>query len=75
MTNIGWTKYQDCAYKGRLVGYQANRFHRMLLLNGKVEIFFNVTWINNVSPKPTPMELTVENQPNASILSLASKSS
>ena len=47
----------------------------MLLLNGKVEIFFNVTWINNVSPKPTPMELTVENQPNASILSLASKSS
>ena len=30
----------------------------MLLFNGKVETFFNITWINNVSPKPTTVELT-----------------
>ena len=30
----------------------------MLLPNGKVETFSNVTWINNVPPKLTPMELT-----------------
>ena len=26
--------------------------------NGQVEVYSNVTWINNVPPKPTPMELT-----------------
>ena len=30
----------------------------MLMPNGKVETYSNVHWINNVPPKPTPMELT-----------------
>ena len=56
--NTGWSKYQDRAYKGKLVGYQANRFYRMLMPNGKVKVFSNVQWINNVPPKPSQMELT-----------------
>ena len=53
--NIGWTKYQDHAHKGRLLSYEANRFYRMLMPSGKVEVYSNVTWINHVPPKPTPM--------------------
>lgn len=56
--NTGWSKYQDRAHKGKLVGYQSGRFYRMLLPNSKVEVFSNVHWINNIPPKPSPMELT-----------------
>ena len=76
MTNFGWTKYQDRAHKGRLVGYQANRFYRMLLPNDKVETFSNVTWINNVPPKPISMGLTprgVQQANNVKLLEARSK--
>ena len=56
--NIGWTKYKDHAHKGRLLSYEANRFYRMLMPSGKVEVYSNVTWIDNIPPKPSPMVLT-----------------
>lgn len=56
--NTGWSKYQDRAHKGKLVGYQTNRFYRMLMPSDKVEVFSNVHWNNNVPPKPSQMELT-----------------
>ena len=55
--NTGWSKYQDRAHKGKLLSYKG-RFYRMLIPNSKVEVFSNVQWINNVPPKPTPIELT-----------------
>ena len=48
----------------------------MLLFNGKVETFFNVTWINNASPKPTSMELTprgMQQVNNVKLLEVRSK--
>ena len=68
--NTGWFKYQDRAHKGKLVGYQANRFYRMLMSNGKVEVFSNVQWINNVPLKPIIMELTPSGVQQANTTSL-----
>ncbi len=55
--NTGWTKYEDRAHKGRLVGYEGNHFYRILIPNGKVQVYSNINWIDNVPPKPTLMQI------------------
>ena len=67
--NTGWSKYQDRAHKGKLISYQ-NRFYRILMPSGKVEVYSNVHWINNVPPKTTPKEHTTYRVQQANNLDL-----